>query len=261
MTRLDDLTRVVLAPNPSPMTLDGTNTYLLGAPDNGAVVVVDPGPDDAVHRAAVEAELDGADVASVIITHHHHDHAEAAGWAADWNAPLRAFDPGLVPDAQPLRDGEVLRVAGVELQALYTPGHASDHLCLRVKDSDVVLTGDHILGRGSTIVNWPDGDMAAYMASLNRLAQAPGRRIYPGHGPAVADPAAKVAEYIAHRRERREQVLAAIGAGARSVDDIVTRVYTDVPASLHPAAARSVKAVLAMLVDQAKVDDALDPRS
>lgn len=261
MTQLDELTRVVLAPNPSPMTLEGTNTYLLGAPDHGAVVVVDPGPDDAAHRDAVDAELGGAEVAGVIITHHHPDHAEAAGWAADWGAPLRAFDPGLVPGAHPLADGEQLRAGGVELQALYTPGHASDHLCLRLSQTDVVLTGDHILGRGSTIVNWPDGDMAAYMDSLDRLARAPGQRIYPGHGPAVDDPAAKVAEYIAHRHERREQILDAISLGADSAEDIVARVYTDVPEFLHPAAARSVKAVLVMLVEEGTLDPSLRPGS
>lgn len=259
MTALDEVTRLVLAPNPSPMTLEGTNTYLLGAPDHGAVVVVDPGPDDPAHRGQVDDALAEAEVAAVVITHHHVDHAEAAGWAADWGAPLRAFDPGLVPDAEPLADGERLAVAGVTLTALHTPGHASDHLCLRVVDTDVVLTGDHVLGRGTTVVNWPDGDMAAYMRSLDRLVAAPGRRIYPGHGPVVDDPAAKVAEYVAHRHERTDQVLASIAQGARDAEDIVARVYTDVPGHLHPAATRSVKAVLAMLAEDGVIDPALAP--
>jgi glyoxylase-like metal-dependent hydrolase (beta-lactamase superfamily II) len=258
--RLDELSRLVLAPNPSPMTLEGTNTYLLGAPDHGAVAIVDPGPDDDVHRAAVEAALAGREVAAVVITHHHVDHAGAAGWAAAWGAPLRSFDPALIPGAVALRDGEVLHVAGVALAALHTPGHASDHLCLRVVESDVVLTGDHVLGRGTSVVSWPDGDMAAYMASLRRLAEAPGRALYPGHGPVLTDPAAAVAGYIAHREERRRQVRQAVDAGAASAAEVVQIVYADVPAVLHPAAERSVRAVLALMVAEGEVDPALDPR-
>ncbi len=256
---LDEVARLVLAPNPSPMTLDGTNTYLLGDPAHGAVTIVDPGPDDADHRRAVEAALDGAEVAAVVITHHPHDHSAAAGWAGEWGADLRAFDPGLVPGATPLADGEELRIGGITIAAVHTPGHASDHLCLRIVETDVVLTGDHVLGRGSTVVNWPDGDMSAYMRSLDRLAAAPGRRIYPGHGDVVDRPAEKVAEYIAHRRERERQVLDAIASGAASTPAIVEVVYTDVPAHLHPAAARSVNAVLEKLVAQGRVDPALSP--
>ncbi|WP_205712328.1 MBL fold metallo-hydrolase [Euzebya rosea] len=254
---LDDLTRVVLAPNASPMTLEGTNTYLLGDRSSGSLLVVDPGPDDAAHLERVESAIDGADVAAVIITHHHHDHAEAAGWADRWGAPLRAFDPGLIPGARTMVDGETLSVAGIDLSALHTPGHASDHLCLRIHQTDVVLTGDHVLGRGSTIVNWPDGDMTAYMASLRRLAGAPGARIYPGHGPMVDRPAEKIAEYLAHRVDREAQIRAAIDDGADSPQAIVRAVYTDVPEILHPAAERSVRAVLAMLIDRGQVDPAL----
>lgn len=259
VTRLDEVTRLVLAPNAGPMTLDGTNTYVLGAPQHGAVMVVDPGPDLYVHRGHVDAVLGGADVAAVVITHHHHDHAEAAGWAAEWGAPLRAFDPGLVPGAVPLRDDELLEVAGLQIRAVHTPGHASDHLCLRVTDTDVVLTGDHVLGRGTSVVNWPDGDMAAYMQSLKRLSSAPGQRIYPGHGQTVEDPAAKVQEYLDHRAERRQQVMDAIQVGDRDAAQIVERVYVDVPEFLHPAARRSVSAVLQMLVDQGVIDPSLAP--
>jgi glyoxylase-like metal-dependent hydrolase (beta-lactamase superfamily II) len=256
---LDEVTARVLAPNPSPMTLEGTNTYVLGVPAHGAAVVVDPGPDLPAHRSAVEGALAGRDVAAVVITHHHADHAEAAGWAAAWGAPLRAFDPALVPGAAPYRDGEVVAAAGLHLEAVHTPGHASDHLCLRVRETDVVLTGDHVLGRGSTVVAWPDGDMGAYMASLERLAAAPGRALYPGHGPAVEDPAAKVAEYLAHRREREQQVLRAVEAGAATPQDVVAVVYADVPVVLHPAAERSVRAVLALLAARGQVDPALAP--
>lgn len=257
--RLDGLARLVLAPNASPMTLEGTNTYLLGDRDHGAVVVVDPGPDEPTHRRAIEDALSGAAVATVVITHHHADHAAAAGWAGEWGAPLRAFDPGMVPGAVPLRDGERLQVAGITLEAIHTPGHASDHLCLRLTATDAVLTGDHVLGRGSTIVNWPDGDMTAYMDSLQRLATAPGHRLFPGHGPMVDDPAAKIAEYLAHRRDREAQIRRAVVEGAADADAIVAAVYTDVPDFLHPAARRSVLAVLEMLADAGEIDPALHP--
>lgn len=263
MTALDELTTVVLAPNPGPMTLDGTNTYLLGAALGGAVIVVDPGPDDAAHRAAVDAALaeHDAQVAAVVLTHHHVDHAEAAGWAAAWGAPLRAFSPALVPgDALPLRDGETVGAAGVTLEAVHTPGHASDHLCLRVHETGVVLTGDHVLGRGTTVVSWPDGDMRAYVDSLERLRGMPATALYPGHGPALDQPARVLDEYLAHRRERERQVLDALRAGDETPAAIVRRVYADVDPVLHPAAERSVRAHLDKLVVEGRVAERCGPR-
>jgi glyoxylase-like metal-dependent hydrolase (beta-lactamase superfamily II) len=253
---LDELTVRVLAPNPSPMTLEGTNTYLLGAPGCGEVVVVDPGPDLLDHRAAVEQALRerDAEVAAVVLTHHHADHAEAAGWAAAWGADLLAFSPGLIRvEAAPLRDGDVLRRAGVRLEVLHTPGHASDHLCVRVECTGAVLTGDHILGRGSSVVAWPDGDMAAYVASLHRLATIDAAVLYPGHGPELADAAGVIDDYIAHRREREAQVVAALEAGDRTPAEVVLRVYADVDPVLHPAAERSVRAHLDKLVAEGRV--------
>jgi glyoxylase-like metal-dependent hydrolase (beta-lactamase superfamily II) len=254
--RLDEVATVVLAPNPSPMTLEGTNTYLLGAPRSGGVVVIDPGPDLLAHREAVEAaaaERD-AEVAAVVLTHHHADHAEAAAWAAGWGVPLHAFTPRLIrAEAAPLRDADVLDLAGIELEALHTPGHASDHLCLRVAATGAVLTGDHVLGRGSTVVAHPDGDMRAYMASLARLAEIPADVLYPGHGPIVEDPTAKVAEYRAHRLEREQQVLDALRGGADTPGAVVAVVYADVDPVLHPAAERSVRAHLDKLVAEGVV--------
>jgi glyoxylase-like metal-dependent hydrolase (beta-lactamase superfamily II) len=262
LARLDELTSALLAPNPSPMTLEGTNTYLLGAPGAGEVVVVDPGPDLMAHRAALDAAIAdrGADVAAVVLTHHHADHAEAAGWADDWGAERFAFTPALVPvGASPLQDLEELHRAGVTIQAVHTPGHASDHLCLRVRETDVVLTGDHVLGRGTSVVVWPDGDMAAYLSSLERLGSLGAAALYPGHGPVVSDPAGVVAQYIAHRLEREEQVLAALRAGDETPGEIVTRVYADVEPVLHPAAERSVRAHLAKLVAERRVVASVDP--
>lgn len=257
---LDELTQVVLAPNPSPMTLEGTNTYVIGGPGTGEVVVVDPGPDLAEHRAAVDAAIGDRSVAAVVLTHHHVDHAEAAGWAAQWTAEAFAFSPELVSaEVTALRDEEVIARAGISLAALHTPGHASDHLCLRVRESDAVLTGDHVLGRGTTVVAWPDGDMAAYMASLQRLAQTPATVLFPGHGPTIADPAAAVGHYLAHRRERETQVLEALEAGDGTPVQIVARVYADVDVALHPAAERSVRAHLDKLVNERRIVRIVDP--
>lgn len=253
---LDELTTVVLAPNPGPMTLEGTNTYLVGAPGQGEVVVVDPGPRLARHRQAIEAAaaaLDAA-IAGVVVTHHHADHAEAAGWAGAWGVDCHAFDPGLVPgEARALPDDASLRRAGVRLHAVHTPGHAGDHLCLRVDDTGAVLTGDHVLGRGTSVVAWPDGDMRAYLASLRRLGALDPPVLYPGHGPVVTDPAGTIADYLAHRLQREQQVLDALAAGHTTVGAIVAHVYRDVDPALHPAAARSVRAHLGKLEAEGRI--------
>jgi glyoxylase-like metal-dependent hydrolase (beta-lactamase superfamily II) len=256
LSRLDDVTRLVRAPNPSPMTLEGTNTYVLGAPDAGATIVVDPGPDILDHRRALDAALVEADaeVAAVVLTHHHPDHAEAAGWADDWGAPLYAFTPRLVPgEATALADGERLSRGGVTLEAVHTPGHSSDHLCLRVADTEAVLTGDHVLGRGTTVVAWPDGDMVAYLQSLQRLGALGATVLYPGHGPVLDDPQAAVAAYLAHRRERERQILDALRAGQATAAAVVATVYVDVDPSLHPMAERSVRAHLDKLIAEGAV--------
>ena len=262
LQRLDELTACVLAPNPSPMTLDGTNTYLLGAPGSGGVIVVDPGPDLVQHRAAIDTavgELDAA-VTAVVFTHHHADHAQAVGWAADWGVEAYAFTPRLIdPSVTPLGDSGSVSGGGVTIEAVHTPGHASDHLCLRVAETGAVLTGDHVLGRGTTVVAWPDGDMVAYMASLRRLAALEATVLYPGHGPALADPARSVRDYIAHREDREQQIVAALAAGDTTPAAVVARVYADVDVALHPAAERSVRAHLDKLRAEDKVVRVVDP--
>jgi glyoxylase-like metal-dependent hydrolase (beta-lactamase superfamily II) len=136
---------------------------------------------------------------------------------------------------------------------VHTPGHASDHLSLRVAETGAVLTGDHVLGRGTTVVAWPDGDMAAYLASLERLKAVGASALHPGHGPVLADPAGAVEAYLAHRRERERQVLEALAAGCSSAAEIVARVYADVDPALHPAAERSVLAHLEKLEQEGRV--------
>lgn len=257
---VDELTHRVLAPNPSPLTLDGTNTYLLGDAATGERIVVDPGPDLPAHRRAVERALAAGDAGpvAVVVSHHHADHAEAAGWAAEWGVPLHAFDPDRVPGARPLGDGDVLARAGLTLEAVHTPGHASDHLCLRVAETGAVLAGDHVLGRGTSVVFWPDGDMAAYLGSLERVRRLAPTRLDPGHGPSLDDPAGTIDGYIAHRREREQQIVAALRRGAGTPAGIVAVVYADVDPALHPVAERSVRAHLVALAADAQVE-ILDP--
>lgn len=253
-TRLDRLTVRVTAANPSPMTLEGTNTYVLGAA--GEALIVDPGPALVGHRAAVEAVLRHSALrpVAVLLTHHHADHSEAAWWARAWGVAHHAPDPARVPrGAVRIRDGDRVAARGVHLKAVATPGHTDDHVCLRVRETGVVLSGDHVLGRGTTVVAHPEGNLRAYLASLDRLDRCAATRLYPAHGPVVEDATGRVAAYRAHRLEREEQVLAALAAGDATPAQIVARLYAEVPAVLHPAAERSVRAHLAALVDDGRV--------
>jgi len=215
------------------------------------------------HRAAVEAAMSERDAqaTAVVLTHHHADHAEATGWAADWGATVYAFTPALIPtEAVPLAGGETLDRAAVRLEAVHTPGHTSDHLCLRIHATGAVLSGDHVLGRGTSVVAWPDGNMTAYLASLRRLDGLAARVLYPGHGPVVHQPAAVIASYLAHRAEREAQVLAALAAGYRTPRQIVAHVYADVDPVLHPFAERTVRAHLEKLREDRRITRTDPPR-
>lgn len=223
----------VLADNPGPMTLQGTNTWVLAAP-GGASVVIDPGPSSAAHLQAVAAEAGaaGRPVAGLYVTHHHLDHAEGLeGLRALTGAPVRA-----------VQEGDCVRVDGLRLEVLATPGHTADSVCFLEAATGVLYTGDTLLGQGTTVVAHPDGRLADYLASLVRLAGLDVRTIRPGHGPEVADAPAWIAYYQEHRRQRLEQVRAAIAAGARDVPAVVAAVYAEVDRALWPAAALSVAA-------------------
>lgn len=242
--RLSPLVRVVLAPNPSPLTLEGTNTYLIGNGDG--VVVLDPGPADEEHLDRIAAEA--GRVSLVLLSHWHPDHAEAADeFAARVRAPVAAAASAGRDAAIPLEDGRVVDGPGARLRALHTPGHASDHLCFVLEEEGVLFTGDHILGFGTTVVAHPDGDMEAYLASLDRLRAIEVGRMYPGHGPVIEHPRAVLEYYIAHRLEREEQVIAAVGDVPRTVEDLVAEIYAEVDPELHPVAAMTVRAHLAKL--------------
>jgi glyoxylase-like metal-dependent hydrolase (beta-lactamase superfamily II) len=254
---LEPLVTRVLAPNPSPMTLDGTNTYLVGAPGSGQAVLVDPGPDDPAHLAAVEAALTARDArcVAVLVTHHHGDHAEAAlPWSARLGAQVAAADARVAgPGGRVLEPGERLALAGTTLGVVPTPGHTGDHLAFRL-ESGAVLVGDHVLGRGTSVVTHPEGDVLAYLASLRRVHDLGPSALYCGHGPELTvDPTAVLDFYLAHRAYREEQLLAALAAGPRTVDELVAQVYAAVPRTLWPAAAQSTRATLAKLAAEGHV--------
>jgi glyoxylase-like metal-dependent hydrolase (beta-lactamase superfamily II) len=235
---------VLLEDNPSAMTLDGTNTWVLRAPGSAETVVVDPGSADDPHLRRVAAAA--GSVATILITHQHPDHVGGAEWLAERvSAPVRAFDEEFCSGGPPLTDGETVSAAGLELTARHTPGHTEDSVCFEVAHGGgrAVLTGDTVLGRGTTVVF----DLGSYLDSLRLLAAQPaGTTVLPGHGPELPDLAATAARYLAHREERLDQVRAALrelGADA-SPRAVVELVYADVDKSLWGPAEWSVRAQL-----------------
>jgi glyoxylase-like metal-dependent hydrolase (beta-lactamase superfamily II) len=254
---LEPLVTRVLAPNPSPMTLDGTNTYVVGEPGSGQAFLVDPGPDDAAHLSAVEAALADRDArcVAVLVTHHHGDHAEAARpWGARFGAPVAAASAVVAgPGGRLLEPGERLTLAGTTVDVVPTPGHTSDHLAFRL-ESGAVLVGDHVLGRGTSVVTHPEGDVVAYLKSLRRVHDLGPSALYCGHGPELTeDPGAVLDFYLAHRAYREHQVLDVLARGAATVDEVVADVYAEVPRQLWPAAAQSTRATLAKLETEGRV--------
>jgi glyoxylase-like metal-dependent hydrolase (beta-lactamase superfamily II) len=255
---LEPLVRRVLAPNGSPFTYTGTQTYLVGTHEG--LAVIDPGPDDAGHLAALEAAIAGVPVLAICCTHTHRDHSPAAApLAARTGAPIvgcaplvlvsdepRAdvpFDSGYAPD-HVLDDGDRVAGPGWTLTAVATPGHTSNHLCFALDEDGALFTGDHVMGWSTTVVAPPDGDMADYMASLEKLYARDDRIYYPAHGPAVRKPKQLVRGMIGHRRQRERQILKLLGEDARAIADLVPLMYKGVPEFLWPAAGQSVLAHL-----------------
>jgi glyoxylase-like metal-dependent hydrolase (beta-lactamase superfamily II) len=259
----------VLAPNAGPMTLDGTNTWVLREPGARRSVVVDPGPSAVAHLDAV-AEAAG-DVAVVLLTHHHDDHSEAARQFAErMGCGVRALDPAYRLGSEGLADGDVVEVDGLQVRVVGTPGHTSDSLSFLLPADGVVLTGDTVLGRGTTVVAHPDGQLGAYLGSLDRLHALASEHgltgIWPGHGPVIGDALAALDHYVAHRRDRLGQVEAALaqlradgpldgpdpvpGLGDDLPRRVVEIVYADVDPVLWGAAELSVRAQLAYLAER-----------
>ncbi|MGW0494930.1 MBL fold metallo-hydrolase [Streptomyces sp. NPDC003007] len=239
----------VLAPNASAMTLDGTNTWILAEPDSDLAVVVDPGPLDDTHlrRVVATAEQAGKRVALTLLTHGHPDHAEGAVRFAELTGTrVRALDPALRLGDEGLAAGDAITTGGLELRVVPTPGHTADSLCFHLPADRAVLTGDTILGRGTTVVAHPDGRLGDYLDSLRRLrslAVDDGvHTVLPGHGPVLDDAQGVVEYYLAHRAHRLAQVETAVEDGYRTPTEVVTHVYADVDRSLWPAAELSVRA-------------------
>ena len=244
----------VLAPNPGPMTLDGTNTWVLSAPGAREGLVVDPGPLHEEHLRAVVRAADerGVRVVAVLLTHGHADHSEGARRLAELlRAPVRALDPAHRLGDEGLGEGDVVEAGDLRVDVVATPGHTGDSLSFVLPAERLLLTGDTVLGRGTTVVAHPDGRLADYLASLRRLEvlsrDGALRAVLPGHGPVLEHPADVVQAYLRHREQRLEQVRSALAAGDRTAREVVERVYADVPRDVWPAAELSVLAQLEYL--------------
>ena len=245
---------LILAPNPNPMTLDGTNTWLLAEPGARRAIVIDPGPLDESHLKTVmkAAEEKDVEIGLILLTHGHSDHSQAAPRLAELTgAPVRALDRQVRLGDEGLVGGDVVELSGLRVDVVGTPGHSGDSLCFVLPADRAVLTGDTILGRGTTVVAHPDGRLGDYLNSLHRLRQLAEHRevttVLPGHGPVLPDALGVVDFYLDHREQRLAQVRAALEAGDTTAEEIVARVYADVDRSLWWAAEMSVRAQLEYL--------------
>jgi len=265
--RLEPLVRRVLAPNPSPYTFTGTQTYLVGT--ESELAVIDPGPDEPEHLAALMQAICDARVTAIACTHTHRDHSPAATpLARKTGAPVIGCAPLVIESGEPrvdapfdkayapdrvLADGESISGTGWTLTAVATPGHTSNHLCYALEESGALFTGDHVMGWSTSVVVPPDGDMADYMASLDRLYRREDRIYYPAHGPAIEKPRQLVRGMIGHRKQRERQIVKLLGEGPHEVMELVPKMYAAIDKRLWPAAAQSVKAHLIELERQGRV--------
>ena len=259
----------VLAPNPGIRELEGTNTWIVG---DQPALVIDPGPDDPGHLAEV-ARTAGS-VGAIALTHDHPDHAPGAlPLAATTGARVFAAKPpeGPTEVMERIRDGEQVSTGSVSLEVVATPGHTPDHVAFFDARTGSLFTGDAVLGRGTSVIDPPEGDLAAYLRSLRRMRELGPRTIYPGHGPVVLRAVAKLDEYLDHRTMREEQILTALGDASRTPEELVTEIYADYPPELHELAARSVLAHLLKLEIEGRAEkrtkagavrwSAIEPRS
>jgi glyoxylase-like metal-dependent hydrolase (beta-lactamase superfamily II) len=273
--QVSPLIRRVVANNPGPFTYLGTGTYIIG---KGEVAVIDPGPDMADHLDALMAALEGETVTHILVTHHHTDHSPlarplqektgakiygcAVGAKAGDSAVITeaGHDLDFSPDIDICGGGAVFEGPGWTLEAIATPGHTSNHICFALKEENALFSGDHIMGWSTTVVSPPDGDMTAYMDSLDKVKALDFDILWPTHGPPVRDVAPFIDAYIAHRRAREAQVLKALADGYGRIKDMIPTLYAEVDKRLWPAAARSVLGHMIDLVRRGiVVTDAPEP--
>lgn len=269
VVQLEPDVRLILAPNPSPMTFTGTNTYLFG---NKNICVIDPGPDDDQHLTAILNAIEpGQQISAILCTHAHLDHTPlSAALQEASGAPTYAFgtafegesarmsdlragsllgggegiDANFVPNIR-LADGDKVKLGDTQIEAIWTPGHLSNHMCFRSKDR--VFSGDHVMGWATSMISPPDGDLEAFMASLVKLKSPHDRVFYPGHGSPVLDPSRRIEELFQHRLARETQILEALAEGPGNARDLAQRIYLDIDVALISAAARNVLAHLIAL--------------
>lgn len=262
--RLTPRIECLVADNAGPFTFTGTGVYILGGS-----MVIDPGPDSPAHLAALRRALAGRKIGHILVTHSHADHSPAARALRDWTgAPIYGFGPhpaeadgfrfeeggdsAFAPDIL-LKDGDTIQGDGFTVECLHTPGHLSNHLCFGLREENALFTGDHVMGWATTMISPPEGDMAAYMASLEKLLARDDAVYYPTHGGPIRNPRPYVEALLEHRRAREAQIMACLGAGMAAIPAMVERLYADVDTRLHPAAVRSVLAHLIKLVREGRV--------
>jgi len=256
--------RRIVARNPSPFTFRGTGTYVVGS---GEVAVIDPGPDLAEHVEALLAGLSGERITHILITHTHRDHSPAAAALKEaTGAPTYGYGPhaggkrgepaveegadwDFLPDVT-VHDGDAIAGNGWRFEAVHTPGHTSNHLCFALADSGILFSGDHVMGWSTSVISPPDGDMTAYMTSLDKLLGRSDAVYWPTHGPTIAEPHAHVRAFIDHRRERESGIIDCLAAGVGHIDGIVERLYVGLDSGLRRAAGRSVQAHLIDLMSR-----------
>lgn len=267
-TRISPNIRRIIANNPSPFTLYGTGTYVLG---QGEVAVIDPGPADEKHIDAIMAATAGETITHVLVTHTHMDHSpgcrllrercdaktyaygpHGAGKLEEGVVVEEGGDTDFLPDVE-VRHGDLISADSWSVECVYTPGHTSNHMCFQLQQEKALFSGDHVMGWSTSVISPPDGDMAAYMSSLNLLLDRDDAVFWPTHGPAITEPKAHVEAFIAHRQEREEQIRVALKAGESKITEMVPGMYTGVPEILYPAAARSVFAAMAYMVHRGEV--------
>jgi glyoxylase-like metal-dependent hydrolase (beta-lactamase superfamily II) len=259
--------RRIVARNPGPFTFRGTGTYVIG---EGAVAVIDPGPDLAEHIEALLMDLAGEEITHILVTHTHRDHSPAAAAVKTaTGAPTYGFGPhaggrrgeaaveeggdwDFTPDVT-VADGDEIVGTGWRFEAVHTPGHTSNHLCFALPDAGILFSGDHVMGWSTSVIAPPDGDMAAYMASLDKLLRRRDAVYWPTHGPAITEPHEHVHAFIAHRRERETGIVDCLAAGVTRVDAMVERLYVGLNPNLRRAAGRSVLAHLVDLINRGVV--------